>query len=173
MTGYAIRPATPADEEVLASLGAGTFVATFGHLYARENLEKFLEKNHSRHAYRALLEDPSYATWIAETETGAAVGYAVAGPCTLPVPDMPANSGELVRLYLVDEAKGAGLGGRLLDTSLDFLRRRFSSIYLSVYRDNLIAQRLYSRAGFVKIHDYFYMVGDHADPEYIMELKSR
>lgn len=169
---HVIRPATPDDEARLALLGADTFVATFGHLYSRENLEKFLEKNHSGRAYRALLHDPAYATWIADTRAGAPVGYAVAGPCTLPVPDMPANSGELVRLYLLNEAKGAGLGARLLDTALEFLRERFAHVYLSVYRDNSVAQRLYERFGFVKVHDYFYMVGDHADPEYIMELRT-
>lgn len=169
---HRIREAFEEDAETLAALGAETFIATFGHLYSRDNLEKFLTKGHSAGVYRALAADPESGVWIAEDENGAPAGYAVAGPCTLPVPDMPARSGELARLYLLKEAKGTGLGARLLETALDFLRDRFEHVYLSVYRENAVAQRLYERYGFVKIHDYFYMVGDHADPEWIMELRA-
>lgn len=170
---FTIRDAFEEDAETLSALGAETFTATFGHLYSRQNLDKFLRKSHSAEVYRALARDSESGVWIAEDETGKAVGYAVAGPCTLPVPDMPPGSGELVRLYILSEAKGSGLGARLLETALDFLRGRFDHVYLSVYRDNTVGQRLYQRYGFVKILDYFYMVGDHADPEWLMELKEQ
>jgi ribosomal protein S18 acetylase RimI-like enzyme len=164
-----IRRARADEAEALAALGAETFTATFGHLYSQANLEKFLAKNHAPAAYRQLLADADTAIWVAE-DAGEMVGYAVAGPCTLPVPDMAPNSGELARLYLVKHAQGTGLGRRLLEIALDFLRLRYARVYLSVYRDNIVAQRIYTRVGFKKIHDYFYMVGDHADPEFIMEL---
>lgn len=166
-----IRRARADEADVLSALGTETFTATFGHLYSRQNLQKFLEKNHTAAAYRSLLADRNSAVWIADDREGRAIGYAVAGPCALPVPGLPARSGELARLYLVRGAQGTGLGARLLDAALEFLRANFDRIYLSVYRDNAKAQRLYKRAGFVKIHDYFYMVGDHADPEWIMELR--
>lgn len=166
-----IREAFVEDAETLSTLGEQTFIATFGRLYSRDNLEKFLKKGHSPEVYRRVLNDPQSAAWIAESEGGDAVGYAVAGPCTLPVPELPQNSGELARLYLLKGAQGAGQGARLLETSLAFLRARFAHVYLSVYRDNPVAQRLYQRHGFVKIHEYFYMVGDHADPEWIMKLR--
>lgn len=165
-----IRAAFEEDAEGLSALGAATFTATFGHLYSRENLEKFLAKNHAVEVYRKLVGDPECGVWIAEDENGKSLGYAVAGRCTLPAPDMPPNSGELARLYLLKEAQGTGLGAALLETALEFLSDRFAHIYLSVYRDNVVAQRLYQRYGFVKIHEYFYMVGDHADPEWIMKL---
>lgn len=167
----AIRRARADEAEALASLGAATFTATFGHLYTRANLDAFLKKNHAAAVYRETFSDPGSAIWIAEEADGRPLGYAVAGPCTLPVPEMPPGAGELARLYLVKEAQGTGLGARMLEAALSFLRANFDRVYLSVYRDNLPAQRLYRRAGFVKIHDYFYMVGDHADPEWIMELK--
>jgi ribosomal protein S18 acetylase RimI-like enzyme len=165
-----IREAFEEDAAALSALGAETFISTFGHLYSRDNLDKFLKKGHSVEVYRKLAGDPESGVWIAEDAEGKPVGYAVAGPCTLPAPDMPPRSGELSRLYLLRQAQGTGLGARLLETALDFLRDRFEHVYLSVYRDNAVAQRLYQRYGFVKIHDYFYMVGDHADPEWIMKL---
>lgn len=172
MTGaISIRRAGPDDAETLAALGAETFTETFGHLYKEEDLSAFLKKNHAPHVYRRILADPSFAVWLAEGADGRAGGYAVAGPCALPVPDMPENAGEIVRLYLRESFQGAGLGARLLKTALDWLAPRYGRIYLSVYEGNPRAQKLYERFGFVKIHSYYYMVGDHADPEWIMELR--
>lgn len=166
-----IRRAKPGDADTLARLGAATFTETFGHLYKEEDLAAFLEKSHSRAAYEAILADPAAAAWLAVTDAGEAAGYAVAGPCSLPVPDMPENSGELARLYLLKEHQGGGLGARMAETALAWLNAHFEHVYLSVYAENVRAQRLYRRLGFVKIHDYFYMVGDHADPEWIMEQR--
>ena len=166
------RRAVHGDAAALSRLAIDTFVATFGHLYKDEDLQAFLKENHAAEVYARLLADPAFALWIAERE-GEALAYAVAGPCDLPAPDMPENSGELARLYLRDGAKGTGLAQQMLDEALDWLKARYDRIYLSVYRDNVRAQRLYASRGFVKIHDYFYMVGNHADPEWIMELRDR
>lgn len=162
-----IRPARESDAAALAAIGAETFIETFGHLYTAKDIADFLEKNHSQAAYRDLLADGRHALWLAEND-GEPAGYCVAGPCTLPVPDMPANSGELSRLYFLKRSQGAGLGTRMLALALDWLDAHFEHVYLSVYSENYGAQRLYARHGFVKVHDYFYMVGEHADPEWIM-----
>lgn len=167
----AIRLAAPADAPVLSALGAKTFTETFGHLYRPEDLAAFLDKSHSAAVYEKLLADPFSALWLAEGDDGAALGYGVAGPCTLPVPDMPPRAGELARLYLLKGAQGSGLGTRLLDLALEWLDAQFEHVYLSVYSENFGAQRLYTRHGFVKVCDYFYMVGDHADPEWIMHRR--
>ncbi|MEZ5921560.1 MAG: GNAT family N-acetyltransferase [Parvularculaceae bacterium] len=79
----------------------------------------------------------------------------------------------MARLYLVKSAQGTGLGASMLQIAMDFLRARFEHVYLSVYAENFPAQKLYQRHGFKKLCDYFYMVGDHADPEWIMVLEER
>jgi len=88
-----------------------------------------------------------------------------------PVPGSPPNAGELSRLYLKKGVQGGGLGARLLETTLDFLRDRFERVFLSVYAENFGAQRFYQRYGFGKIADITFQVGDHFDPEYLYELK--
>lgn len=169
--GLLIGRAGPDDAATLAHLGAKTFADTFGHLYRADDLRAFVADNHSVARNAALLADPLNAAWLARQD-GRAVGYAVAGPCDLPVPNRPDSAGELARLYLLREVQGRGLGGRMLAGALDWLTERFAHIYVSVYAENYGAQRLYARHGFVKIHDYHYMVGTHADPEWIMERKA-
>jgi len=153
----------------MSGIGAASFTQAFGHLYGREDLALFVAKNHAPEVYARLINDPMSAAWLARGRDGAAAGYATAGPCGLPVPDMAPRSGELQRIYVLQGHQGGGLGAMLLKTALDWLEARFCHIYLSVYAENTGAQRFYARYGFEKVHDYFFMVGNHADPEFILK----
>ena len=55
------RDATVDDAEALSSLGRRTFVATFGHLYAPEDLDTFLS-SHDAKNWEEQLADPAYAS---------------------------------------------------------------------------------------------------------------
>lgn len=162
-------PSPDVSAKTLSALGAESFIQAFGHLYAENDLQKFLREEHGADAYQRYLDDPAFAIWTAFDEKDAAIGYLVAGPCHLPVEDMPANSGELIRFYVLSEFRGAGLGARMMSEALAWLDDNFDHVFLSVYRKNVAAQRLYARHGFKKVQEYFFMVGDHADPEFILK----
>ncbi|CAB1008115.1 N-acetyltransferase [Corynebacterium diphtheriae] len=81
-----IRRATPADAEALVELSIATFTQTFGHLYDPADLEAFLTEAYDLQNHKTLLADPDYATWLVE-DNDTLVGYALAGPCSLPPPD--------------------------------------------------------------------------------------
>lgn len=166
----AIRTANLDDATSLSRLGGKTFTETFGSMYSAEDLSLFLEQGHSEEVYRRVLSDPRSRVWIAE-ETTALVGFLSAGPCDLPVPDKPDSAGEIQRFYLLNDWQGHGTGGELFGLAMEFLKGSFDHIYLSVYAENYGAQRFYERQGFVKIHAYHYMVGNQADPEFIMEWR--
>lgn len=161
------RRAGLADVAVLSSIGACTFSETFGHLYSGDDLGFFLDDSHSPDAYRRLVDDQRYVVLLAEDD-GLAVGYGVAGPCGLPVPELEPNAGEIKRLYVLSSAQGRRIGTRLFEQLVDDLeRRRHDSLYLSVWSENLGAQRLYGRYGFVKIGEYGFAVGTQIDREFI------
>lgn len=164
-----IRKAGVEDAGKLAALGAATFAETFAHLYSAENLSRFLEESHSVPVWRATLADPAVDVWVAETAEGRALAYAQTARCTLPAPELEADAGELSRLYVLAEAQGEGLGRALLDLALENLGQKFKATYLSVWSENFRAQRIYEARGFRKVADYKYMVGDHADDEWVMK----
>ncbi len=169
-TSLSIEVCTNPDAaDALAALGAASFTEAFGHLYKRDDLEAFLRDNHAPERYRRLIADPQCRIWTAFAGDGALAAYAVARPCALPVKDMPPRAGELSRLYALRAFQGAGLGRRLLEAALAWLDRTFDHVYLSVYAENHGAMRLYRRYGFETIASYSFMVGDHADPEYLMK----
>ena len=163
-----IRRATPADAAVLAELGATTFVETFGHLYSPEDLRAFLDDSHAIEAYADALADPRYALWIAEDATGRAIGYAQAGPCGLPHADVRPEDGELKRLYVRAGIQNAGTGRALMDAAMAWLLRAGPrTLWISVWSENLGAQRFYARYGFAFAGEYAFIVGEQRDREFM------
>jgi GNAT superfamily N-acetyltransferase len=163
-----IRRATPDDARLLADLGALTFTQTFGHLYAPGDLADFLSDSYSPERLAAYLGDPRSAAWIME-HAGEAIGYALAGACDLPHPDVTDRCGELKRIYMRADWQGGGRGSRLLNLSLDWLESSGPrALWIGVWSENFGAQRLYGRLGFEKVGEYDFAVGAHKDREFIL-----
>jgi GNAT superfamily N-acetyltransferase len=163
-----IRRAGPADAEVLAAIGAETFIETFGHQYPPQDLERYLAQAYNLERTRADLANPAKASWLVEVD-GAAVGYALAGPCDLPHADVTPDCGELKRIYLRTSCQGGGLGGRLFAETLAWLQSAGPrTVWIGVWSGNHGAQRFYGRQGFAKAGEYGFHVGDTVDREYIL-----
>jgi len=163
-----VRRAGPQDAAALAAIGRVTFSETFGHLYPAEDLESFLNDAHGEGRAQADLADPSVAAWLAEVD-GRTVGYALAGPCSLPHPAAAEDDGELKRLYLLASAQNGGLGARLMQAAMDWLERdRPRVIWIGVWSENFGAQRFYRRWGFSAVGAYDFPVGRTVDHELIL-----
>ena len=162
-----VRRATGDDAATLAELGAATFIETFGHLYTPEDLQAFLDESHTVEAYAKVLANPDYALWLAEDD-GRAIGYAQAGPCGLPHADVQPGDGELKRLYLRADAQNGGTGRALMDVAMAWLLRDGPrTLWLSVWSENLGAQRFYARYGFEFAGEYAFIVGEQRDREFM------
>lgn len=165
-----IRSATSADASALAGLGAATFAATFGHLYAPRDLEAFLASARSEATYARLIQDPDIFVGLAVHGEAGPVGYVVAGGCKLPVDGLEPAAGEVRELYVLASYQGDRLGTRLLETALDWLAERGRSpLYVGVWSENDGAQRLYRRYGFRKVGEYDFPVGGQLDREFILK----
>lgn len=167
-----IRRAGPDDAETLAALGARTFSDTFAHLYPPQDLEAFLAEAYGVEKTRRDLADPARAAWLVEAD-GAAIGYAQAGPCDLPHPEVSPRCRELKRFYLLKAWQGGGLGGRLFAKVMAWLEHDGPrDIWIGVWSENLGAQRFYERHGFAKVGDYGFQVGSTTDHEFILRRRA-
>jgi ribosomal protein S18 acetylase RimI-like enzyme len=160
------RRADESDAGALAALFSETFTATFAHLYSPGDLAAFLAGHTAEH-WAEQLRDPAFSVRIAEDADGA-VGLAKVGPVKLPVEDSgPAL--EVRQLYVLDRVRGSGVAAKLMDWVLEEASaRQANNVYLSVYTDNIRAQRFYSRYGFVEVGPCVFMVGGQADEDIIM-----
>lgn len=168
-----VRAATPIDAPALATLKLvafrETFLAGFGIPYPPADLARFEQASYGVERVAAELRDPAHATWVAQDDADTLIGYAHAGPCKLPHPEAGHDAGELYQLYLLRVAQGNGLGRILLERAGDWLAMRYPGPqWLGVWSGNARAQRFYAAQGFRKVGDYRFMVGDHADAEFIL-----
>jgi diamine N-acetyltransferase len=165
-----IRRATADDATVLAELGAGTFVETFGHLYPAADLQMFLAKNHTPESWLRTLTDPHRAIWIAERPHGRKIGFICVGACKLPVQHLEIAAGEVQQLYVLAEFHNLRLGSRFMDVGLEWLAAQGRSpVYVGVWSENYGAQRFYGRYGFSKVGEYGFPVGSTVDHEFILK----
>ncbi|MEO6264583.1 MAG: GNAT family N-acetyltransferase [Luteimonas sp.] len=166
-----MRRATPADAETLSRIATRTFTETFCHLYPAEDLQAFLRESYAPEVYARYLGDDRYACWLLE-DGNEAVGHAMAGPCGLPHPEVRPQDGELKRLYVLSGAQNGGWGGRLFQATLDWLERDGPrALWISVWSQNLGAQRFYARHGFEKVGEYEFPVGRVRDREFMFRRR--
>ena len=172
MTSPILRRARDNDAVLLARLGRETFVETFGHLYPAADLADYLASAYDLDATRLSLADPAQASWVVETPGGGPVGYATAGPCGLPHPEVGTGALELKRIYLLSPAQGSGAGGQLFDAVMDWMAAQSPpDIWIGVWSENLGAQRFYARRGFEKVGEYGFPVGRTVDREFILRRR--
>lgn len=164
----AVRRAAVEDAAELAQLAESTFTESFGHLYPAEDLAGYVAKTYDSTVCRELLSDPRMACWLLGNEGQAAVGYALAGYCKLPVEDLEPTAGELRQLYVRATHQQRGLGAALFETALAWLEQRYAPLYIGVWSKNFGAQRFYARYGFVKVAEYGFRVGKTVDRELIL-----
>lgn len=152
--------------EALAGLARATFSETFGHLYPPADLATFLERYTAAH-FADLIADPAQQVWVAR-DGAHLVGYAHAGPCSLPHAEVTPTCGEVKRLYVLQSAQKGGLGSALLEVALVWLATPGRQLWIGVWSENDGAQRLYGRYGFHKVGEYDFIVGETRDREFIL-----
>jgi ribosomal protein S18 acetylase RimI-like enzyme len=160
-----VRPATPHDAAATAALSrrvfTDTFVDEFKIAYDPMELLAFLDKSHGEASILAKIADPAAEVWLAEAN-GELVGYASAGPMSLPHPNAKPGDRELYRLYVSAAFHGVGVAAALMEAIIDGVQ------WLGVWSENFRAQRFYARYGFEKAGEYDYPVGRTIDREFIL-----
>lgn len=172
MSSLLIRAARPDDAPALTRLGrevfVHTFVEDFSIPYPPEDLSRYLDASFDPVSTAARIDDAGQAWWVAEEE-GRLLGFANAGPNSLPHEDAKPTHAELRRLYLAREAQGVGLGVRFMDTVLPWMEAHTNGpLWIGVWSGNVRAQKLYARYGFRPVGGYRYPVGSWFDDEFIL-----
>ncbi|HEX7557127.1 MAG TPA: GNAT family N-acetyltransferase [Leptolinea sp.] len=163
-----IRTATPADNFLLAELGARTYADTFAAENTAENMAAYLAEAFSPEHQAAELADAGTLFLIAEKD-GQPVGYARLKEGLPPNCVRGAHPMEIVRLYSIREMIGHGMGAALMTACLNEARRRTCDvIWLDVWEKNPRAIAFYEKWGFVKVGEQGYQLGDDLQNDWLM-----
>lgn len=137
-TGVKIRPIQPSDNRDLAIVVRNT-LAEFsanhpGTVYFDPTTDALYE----------LFRIPRSAYFVAEAE-----GKILGGGGIFPTEGLTEDTCELVRMYLLPEARGIGLGRTLIEHCLQTARtNRYQQVYLETLDELHQAQKIYAKFGF-------------------------
>ena len=136
---FTIRSIQPFDNQALAIIIRDTLTefganhpGTVFHDPTTDSLFEFFRKTKSVY-------------FVVETEEGKVVG----GGGIYPTEGLPSDTCELVKMYLLPEVRGTGLGRTIVENCLQAARDNgFDRIYLETMPELKLALRLYEKFGF-------------------------
>jgi diamine N-acetyltransferase len=164
-----IRRASIEDAKLLAELGARTFAETFAKDNSPEDMAAYTVASFGVEHLTAELTDPSSLFFIAEVD-GSAAGYAKiqSGEASGSVEgERPI---ELVRLYVLQEWLGRGVGQALMQRCVDEAREMgFQTIWLGVWERNHRAQAFYRKWNFYEVGEHIFQLGSDPQRDIVMQ----
>ncbi len=167
MTPIIWRKAGVADADALKHLGGATFLTSFAIDHPGRGLIDHLNREHSAAYYAAKLACHDVNIIIGETPLGAPVSYMMLCPPEHPKFQQDGDL-ELKRIYLLGPWQGSGNGAELIRQAFDIAAARDAKrLLLAVYESNPKAIGFYEHAGFDKIGETTFMVGDTAFRDFL------
>ena len=170
-----LREATPEDARALALLGGAAFLEAFTWMLPGEDIVDFCAKHHTAEAYAKYLALPDTHITLAETATGAPVGYAMLAKPDLPTVETRDADIELKRIYLLSRFRslktpvlngegqvvnGLRVGAALMKAALAHASEMGRTrVLLGTHDGNERAIAFYLRNGFEKIGTRTFHVG--------------
>lgn len=138
LTKINIRPIQPSDNPELALIVRNTLAefgaANPGTVYFDPTTDALFE----------LFQAPKAAYFVAEAN-----GKILGGGGIYPTEGLPENTCELVKMYLLPEARGIGLGRTLIEKCLEVAKEKgFQQVYLETLDELHLALKIYAKFGF-------------------------
>lgn len=166
-----LRLAQAGDADRLALIGRATFLESYADVLTGEDILLHSQHQHAPAMYTQWLTSPDSACCLAETATGAPVGYAVLCPPDLPV-SLEAGDLELKRIYMLHRFQGQGTGGALLRWAVDEAKHRAAPrLLLGVYGRNDAAISFYRRHGLEVIGTRRFLVGTTLHDDLVLGIQ--
>lgn len=142
--GTEVRLATRDDAEAIARVHVASWQSAYRDILPAELLST-LSVERRTEAWRRMLEQGTGAVLVATSSEGAVLGFCHVGPNRAEPADF---SGEVYAIYLLDEARGRGVGRSLFAEGSAWLRARaLPAVLVWVLAPNGAARRFYERLG--------------------------
>lgn len=163
---FTIRRATIADCELINKLANEVFPATYKEILSPEQLDYMMGWMYAPENIRKQMEEEDHVYFIAYEECEP-TGY-------VSVQQQDENVFHLQKIYVLPRFQGAGLGSKLFDQAVKYIKEVHPSpclMELNVNRNNK-ALRFYERKGMKKVREGDFPIGNgYYMNDYIMGLE--
>jgi len=166
-----IRQADISDINIICALGATTFYEAYFEQDEPGDLAKYVLENFSPAQIEAEVNNTNSTFFIAELN-GKAVGYAKLREDSTVDCLKNENAVELHRIYILERAKGKGVGIKLINQCFESARARgYKTIWLGVWEQNSAALKFYKKLGFVKVGELEFPYGETVGTNFVLKIK--
>lgn len=149
MNDVTIRAAKSDDATAIRRVARESWHAAYDEVVGEETVDEVVDRWYDTEGLRESTARDGDEFLVADREDGSIVGFVHVAPIT-----GEDDAFDLVRIYLVPEEWGAGLGTRLLDRAEERIRERGAErLRLTVVADNDMGVGFYESRGFERIEE--------------------
>ena len=165
---FSIRTATKEDATLVADLSRQTFYDTFAPENSKADMDKFMNQQFTRG--KLMLEvGSSDNTFLLAYYEKEIAGYVKLRESRPPKSLQYDKALEIARLYAVTSLIGKGVGSYLMQVSLDVAREKGKqAVWLGVWEKNARAISFYTKWGFQKFDDTYFLLGDDMQRDWLL-----
>jgi diamine N-acetyltransferase len=166
-----IIKATPSDHQVIAHLGARTFIEAHGHSAPEQTIAVYVSKKYAEDVVLSELMDPLNIYHLIYHQ-GEVAGYSKIN-LNVSQPNISQQQiTKLDRIYLLQSFHDKKLGYELLQFNIELSKQNHQQgMWLYVWTENPRAIAFYQKMGFeIKGRYDFALTPDHSNPNHLMFL---
>ncbi|WP_458206019.1 N-acetyltransferase family protein [Haladaptatus sp. NG-SE-30] len=166
MTEYTIRAAVPDDATAIQRVSRESWHAAYDDIIGADTVDETIDEWYDIDSLRDSIVPDDHEFSVVDGAGASLVGFAHAAP----LPDEP-DTYLLVRIYVIPDEWGSGLGTRLLDRVEGRLRDRgIERLRLNVFADNEVGVGFYESRSFDRIEERYVDSFDATEYVYQKEL---
>jgi diamine N-acetyltransferase len=165
-----IRPFQNADFETLRTIARDTFVATYAAHNEPERFQKYVDASFSTEQMQREVAHVASHFFLIFEQTKC-LGYLKLNEVSAQTDVYDPQSLEIERIYVVENAKGKGIGKSLIQKAIEVaIAKNLKYVWLGVWEKNPAAIAFYERMGFQKFAEHIFQIEDDAQTDWLMRL---
>ena len=165
-----IRPIEEKEVDILRDIAIKTFTHSYEHLNTPANFKWYIDRAFTREKLLAELRNPESFYYFIEVEEDYA-GYLKLNIENSQTEKFGPAYLEIERIYLDHNFQGKGIGGIMIDFSMEQAKTMGKTrMWLGVWDQNPGAIQFYKRMGFQIVGDHIFTFGDEDQTDFIMEM---
>lgn len=163
-----LTPIAPDKVAELHQLSVTTFKDTFGQFNTAANMHRYLTTTLAEHQLAKELADPESHFYFIEAD-GRRAGFLKVNVGAAQSDQVTENALEVERLYLLPKFQHHGIGSQVLASTEVMAHQWYKqAIWLGVWEHNEPAKAAYEKAGFTRMGEHRFTLGDDPQTDFIM-----
>ncbi len=164
-----IKKCTLSELDELQKICQQTFYETFASSNSQSDMENFLNNAYSKEKLREELLNKESQTFLA-LENKKALGFLKINFGNAQTEQKCKNSLEIQRIYVLETAKGKGIGSNFMLLAEQIAReKKLSCICLGVWEHNEKAKEFYAKKGFYRFGEHIFKLGSDEQIDFLMK----